>query len=193
MDLATSSVAGVLIIVGLIGGLGLGLYMGFTAKANAPLALTYAAFEGLFLGGVSRAFESWHSGVVVQALTGTIAVAVGMLVVYRVGAIRVTPRFTKMVVAGTIGVAALMVVNLLASMFVDGGLGLRDGGMLAIGFSLLCIGLAAMNLVMDFDMIENAIRRGTDERFAWYCALGLMVTLIWLYIEILRLLSNLRD
>jgi len=192
-SLATSSIAGLLIVVGLVGGFGLGLYMAFTAKANAPLALSYAAFEGLLLGAVSRAFESWHSGVVIQALTGTVAVAAGMLFVYRIGAIRVTPRFTKMVVAGTFGVVALMIVNLLASLFVDGGLGLRDGGMLAVGFSLLCIGLAAMNLVLDFDLVENAIRRGTDERFAWYCAFGLMVTLIWLYIEILRLLSNLRD
>jgi uncharacterized YccA/Bax inhibitor family protein len=190
---SAGSATGGLVVLGALGGLGLGLYMAFTQKANAVTALIYAAFEGLLLGGISRAFEDWKPGVVVQAITGTLMVAVGVLVAYRVGAIRVTPRFTKMVIVGTFGVVALMFVNLLASLFVDGGLGLRGGGVLAIGFSLVCIALAAMNLVLDFDLIENSIRRGTDERFGWYCAFGLMVTLIWLYLEILRLLAQLRD
>jgi uncharacterized YccA/Bax inhibitor family protein len=189
----SSTHAGGLVGVGLIGGLVLGLYIAFTMKANAVTSLLYAAFEGLLLGGVSRAFNDRYPGIVIQALTGTVLVAVGMLVVYRSGAIRVTPRFTRMVIGATIGAVGLMVVNLIASFFTDGGLGLRDGGLLAIGFSLLCIALAAFNLVLDFDMIEQSIKHGADEKFAWYASFGLMVTLIWLYIELLRLLGYLRD
>ena len=122
----TSSGAGGLVGLGLIGGLGLGLYMAFTMRANAVTALLYSAFEGLLLGGVSRAFNDRYPGIVIQALTGTVLVAAGMLVVYRSGAIRVTPRFTRVVIGATIGAVGLMVVNLVASIFVSGGLGLRD-------------------------------------------------------------------
>ncbi len=185
--------AGGLIGVGLIGGLAFGLYMAFTMKANAVTSLLYAAFEGLLLGGVSRAFENAYPGIVIQALTGTLFVAGGMLFVYKIGAIKVTPKFTKMVVGATIGVVGLMIVNLIASLFTSGGLGLRDGGALAVVFSLVCIALAAFNLVIDFDMIEQGIRHGVDQKFAWYASFGLIVTLVWLYLEMLRLLGYLRD
>jgi uncharacterized YccA/Bax inhibitor family protein len=181
------------LIVSLMGGLGLGLYMAFTGKANAVTALLYAALQGVLLGAISRAFEQAYHGIVIQALTGTVMVAGGMLFVYKVGAIRVTPKFTRIVVGATIGACGLMVVNMIAYLFTPGGLGLRDGGALAIIFSLVCIVIASMNLVMDFDMIERGIRNGADEKFAWYVSFGLVVTLIWLYIEILRLLSYLRD
>lgn len=192
----TSTSAGGLVGLGLIGGLGLGLYMAFTMRANAVTSLLYAAFEGLLLGGVSRAFNDRYPGIVIQALTGTILVAAGMLIVYRSGAIRVTPRFTRVVVGATIGAVGLMVVNFVASLFVNGGLGLRDaqGHLgLAIGFSALCIVLAAFNLVLDFDLIEQSIKRGVDEKFAWYASFGLMVTLIWLYIELLRMIGYIRN
>ncbi len=189
----TSTSAGGLIGIGAIGGLVLGLYMSFSMRANAVTALAYSAFEGLLLGGISRAFEARYPGVVVQALTGTLMVAAGMLFVYKTGAIRVTPRFTRIVIGATIGVVGLMIVNLIASIFVDGGLGLRSGGPMAIIFSLLCIGVAAFNLVLDFDLIENSIRRGVDQKFAWYASFGLVVTLVWLYFEILRLLGYARN
>ncbi|MEP6598934.1 MAG: Bax inhibitor-1/YccA family protein [Actinomycetota bacterium] len=182
-----------LLLIGLVGGLGLGLYMAFTMKANAVTALLYSAFEGLLLGAISRVFNDRFPGIVIQALTGTIMVAAGMLVVYRTGAIRVTPKLTRIIVGATLGVLGLMIVNLIASIFIDGGLGLRDGGPLAIVFSLLCIGIAAFNLVLDFDMIEQGIRQGAPEKFAWFASFGLMVTLIWLYLEILRLLGYLRE
>lgn len=188
-----SSSAGGLIGVGLIGGLGLGLYMSFTMRANAFTALGYSAFEGLLLGGVSRAFENAYPGIVIQALTGTLMVAGGMLVVYKTGAIKVTPKFTRMLIGAAIGVFGLMIVNLIASFFTSGGLGLRDGGPLAIVFSLACIAVAAFMLVMDFDMIEQGIRHGVDQKFAWYASFGIVVTLVWLYLEILRLLGYLRD
>jgi uncharacterized YccA/Bax inhibitor family protein len=181
------------LIVSLMGGLGLGLYMAFKQVANAPLALLYSAFQGVLLGGISRAFEHAYNGIVIQAITGTVMVAAGMLFVYKIGAIRVTPKFTRVVVGATIGVFGLMLVNLVSYLFSSDGLGLRSGGTLAIVFSLVCIVIAAMNLVMDFDMIERGIRNGADQKFAWYAAFGLVVTLIWLYIEILRMLSYLRD
>jgi uncharacterized YccA/Bax inhibitor family protein len=191
--LTPESAAGGLIAVGALGGLGLALYMAFTMKANAVTALLYAALEGVALGAISRAFEQWRHGVVVQALTGTVLVAGGMLVAYRVGAIRVTPRFTKIVFASTLGVLGLMLINGLAYLFHPGGLGLRDGGAVAILFSLLCIGIAAMNLAVDFEVIQQGVRNGADEKFAWYASFGLTVTLVWLYLEILRLLGYLRD
>ncbi len=184
---------GPFLLIGLMGGLGLGLYMAFTGKANAPLCLTYAACEGLLLGAVSKAFETrWH-GIVIQAMTGTVMVAIGMLFVYKIGAIRVTPRFTRIVIAATIGAFGLMVVNIIASIFVSGGLGLRSGGALAILFSIACIVIAAMNLVYDFDVVERGIRNGADQKFAWYASFGITVTLVWLYIEILRLLGYMRN
>lgn len=182
-----------LLLIGAMGGLGLGLYMSFTMKANAVTALLYSAFEGLLLGAISRVFDARFPGIVIQAVTGTVMVAGGMLFVYKIGAIRVTPKFTRIAVGATIGVFGLMVVNMIAYLFHPGGLGLRNGGAIAIIFSLVCIGIAAMNLVMDFDMVERGIRQGADEKFAWFAAFGLMVTLVWLYIEILRLLSYLRN
>jgi uncharacterized YccA/Bax inhibitor family protein len=184
---------GPFLLIGLMGGLGLGLYMAFSGKANAPLCLTYAACEGLLLGAVSTAFETrWH-GIVIQAMTGTVMVAIGMLFVYKIGAIRVTPRFTRIVIAATIGAFGLMVVNIIASVFVSGGLGLRSGGALAVLFSIACIVIAAMNLVYDFDVVERGIRNGADQKFAWYASFGITVTLVWLYIEILRLLGYMRN
>jgi uncharacterized YccA/Bax inhibitor family protein len=177
------------LLISLMGGLALGLYMSFSMKVNAANAVVYSVFEGVLHGTISKLFNNAYPGIVVQAITGTVMVAGGMLFVYKIGAIRVTPKFTRIVVGATIGVFGLMIVNLLAYLFHPGGLGLRDGGTLAIVFSLVCIVIASMNLVMDFDMIEQGIRNGTDEKFAWYASFALMVTLIWLYIEILRLLS----
>ena len=192
---ATSTgIAGPLLAVGLIGGLGLGLFIAFTGRANAVTCLIYAACEGLLLGAISRvvAESSGRGGsIVIQAVTGTVMVAAGMLFVYKIGAIRVTPRFTRIVFGATVGILGLVVVNLIASIWTHDGLGLRDGGPLAIGFSLLCIVVASMNLVVDFDVVERGIRSGADEKFAWYASFGLTVTLVWLYIEILRLLSYL--
>jgi uncharacterized YccA/Bax inhibitor family protein len=177
------------LFISLMGGLGLGLFMAFTARVNAPLALIYSVFQGVLLGAISRAFEHAYPGIVIQAVTGTVMVAGGMLVIYKIGAIRVTPKFTRVLVGATIGVFGLMVVNLIAALFVHGGLGLRSGGPIAIIFSLICIAVAAFNLVYDFDMIERGIRQGAPQKLAWYAAFGLTVTLIWLYIEILRLLG----
>ncbi|HEV7206446.1 MAG TPA: Bax inhibitor-1/YccA family protein [Jatrophihabitans sp.] len=181
------------LIISAMGGLGLGLYMSFTMKVKAPTALLYSVFEGVLLGAISHVFEQRFHGIVIQAVTGTAMVAGGMLFVYKIGAIRVTPKLTRIIVGATIGAFGLMIVNLVAHLFSSDGLGLRSGGPVAIGFSLLCIVIAAFNLVLDFDMIERGIRQGAPQQLAWYAAFGLTVTLVWLYIEILRLLGYARQ
>ncbi|HET6209312.1 MAG TPA: Bax inhibitor-1/YccA family protein [Jatrophihabitans sp.] len=187
------SAAGLVAGIGVFGGLGLGLYMGFSGRANAATAVGYAVLQGLALGAISELFNRQWPGIVVQAVTGTVMVAGGVLVVYKTGAVRVTPKFIKIVFAATLGVLGLMLVNLVAGLFTPGGLGLRDANnpVIAIGFSLLCIVIAASNLILDFDMIEQSVRRGVDEKVGWYLSWGLLVTLVWLYLEILRLLSYL--
>jgi uncharacterized YccA/Bax inhibitor family protein len=127
-----------------------------------------------------------------QAVLGTIGVFFGMLVVYKTGAIRVTPKFTRMIVAGMVGVLVLILGNFVLAMFGVGGgegLGLRSGGPIAIIFSLFVIALAAFSFLIDFDAADQMIRAGAPEKAAWGVALGLTVTLVWLYLEILRLLS----
>jgi uncharacterized YccA/Bax inhibitor family protein len=183
-------------LIGALVGFVLALVISFKQSTNPALILAYAAAEGLFLGGISRLFENaYGGGIVIQAVVGTAGVFAGMLVVYKTGAIRVTPKFTRWLLGALIGVVALSLVNLIASLFTPGGLGLRDASnpALAIGFSLLCIGVAAFTFLLDFDMIDKGIRQGAPERFAWYAAFGLTVTLVWLYLEILRLLSYFRE
>jgi uncharacterized YccA/Bax inhibitor family protein len=171
----------------------------FKKLVSPPLILAYAAVEGVFLGGISGVIGQYvqrvtgSNSIVVEAITGTVLVFVGMLVVYKTGAVRVTPRFTKWITGALIGVVGLMIVNLIANFFIPGGLHLRDGGPLAILFSLVVIGIAAFSLLLDFDAADQAIRAGAPERTAWYIAFGLTVTLVWLYLEILQLLSYLRE
>jgi len=186
-------------LVGALGGLGLVLVATFGRKQDNPaIVLSYAALEGLFLGAISWVFGNvvvadGNSGALItQAVLGTTGVFFGMLVVYKTGAIRVTPKFTRFLVAGMVGVLVLMLGNLVLGMFGVGGgegMGLRSGGPLAIIFSLVCIGLAAFSFLVDFDSADQMIRAGAPEKAAWGVALGLTVTLVWLYIEILRLLS----
>lgn len=171
----------------------LALVITFKRSVSPALIMIYAAAEGIFLGGISALFNERFSGIVIQAVVGTAAVFGGMLVVYRTGAIRVTPKLTKWIVGALIGVVGLMLVNLIASFFMPGGLGLRDGGALAIVFSLVCIGIAAFSFLLDFDAADQYIRAGAPAKFAWYIAFGLTVTLVWLYLEILRLLSYFRE
>jgi uncharacterized YccA/Bax inhibitor family protein len=170
-----------------------GLFIAFKMVANPAATLTYAAIEGVFLGAISEAFDQIYPGIVIQAVIGTLGVFAGMLVVYKTGAIRVTPKFTRWIIGALVGVLVLVLVNLVASFITPGGLGLRDGGPLAIVFSLVVIGVGALSLLLDFDMADEAIRRGAPAKFAWYIAFGLLVTVVWLYLEILRLLSYLRN
>jgi uncharacterized YccA/Bax inhibitor family protein len=165
----------------------------FKQSSNPALVMTYSIAEGIALGGIAGLINQRFPGIAFQALIGTVGVLVGMLVVYKTGAVKVTPRFTKWLMGALIGVVVLMLVNLIAGFFIPGGFGLRDGGPLAILFSVVVIGVAAFSLLLDFDMADQAVRAGAPARFAWYIAFGLMTTLVWLYIEILRLLTYLRQ
>ncbi|OBH92773.1 Bax inhibitor-1/YccA family protein [Mycobacterium sp. E2733] len=197
------SLAMPLTLVGALGGLGLVLVATFGRKQDSPaIVLSYAVLEGLFLGAISFVFANFavsnaNAGVLIgEAVMGTFGVFFGMLVVYQTGAIRVTPKFTRMLVAAMFGVLALMLGNFVLAMFHVGGgtgLGLRSGGPLAIIFSLVCIGIAAFSFLIDFDAADQMVRAGAPEKAAWGIALGLTVTLVWLYIEILRLLSYLQN
>jgi uncharacterized YccA/Bax inhibitor family protein len=173
----------------------LGLVISFKQIAHPAATLSYAALYGVALGAISEFFEAQtqYGGIVMQAVIGTFGVFAAMLVVYKTGAIRVTPKFTRWLIGALIGVLVLVVVNWIAAFFVPGGLGLREGGTLGILFSLVVIGVAAFSLLLDFDMADEAIRRGAPAKFAWYVAFGLLVTVVWLYLEILRLLSYFRE
>lgn len=167
----------------------------FTRKyGSRTVTLLYAALQGLFLGGFSLLVSGMWEGdadagaIIGQAILGTVGVFVGMLIVYKTGAIRVTPKFTRFITAAIIGVAVLALGNFLLAIFTPMN-PLRDGGTLAIVFSLVCIVLAALSFLQDFDEADKMIRAGAPSQMAWGIALGLTVTLVWLYTEILRLLS----
>ena len=188
-----------LTLIGAFGGLGLVLVATFGRKQDSPpLVLSYAVLEGLALGAISFVFANFQvqhtsaGALIGEAILGTLGVFFGMLVVYKTGAIRVTPKFTRMVIAALFGALFLMFGNFLLAMFGVGGgtgLGLRSGGPVAIIFSLVMIGIAAFTFLIDFDAADQMIRAGAPERAAWGIALGLTVTLVWLYLEVLRLLS----
>ncbi|MFD4368033.1 Bax inhibitor-1/YccA family protein [Rhodococcus sp. NPDC058521] len=191
-----NALAAPFVIGGGLIGLVLVLVATFGRKMDNPaIVLAYAAAEGVFLGALSFMFTNIEFGgaggsaLIGQAVLGTFGVFFGMLVVYKTGAIRVTPRLTRMIIGALIGVVVLALGNLVASFFMDGGFGLRDGGPIAIIFSLVCIGIAAFSFLLDFDAADKLIRAQAPEKAAWGVAFGLTVTLVWLYIEILRLLS----
>lgn len=189
-----------LTFVGAIGGLITVLIATFGRKyGSAAITLIYAAFEGLFVGGISLIFSGVLVGkgadagtMIGQAVLGTVGVFLGMLYVYKTGAVKVTPRFQRIMTASIVGVLVLAVGNMLLYMF-TGANPLTNGGPLAIIFSLVCIGLAAFSFLQDFDAADQLVRAGAPARMAWGVALGLAVTLVWLYTEILRLLSYFRN
>ena len=182
-----------LMVVGALAGLVLSLVISFKAQTNAALILTYAAAEGLFIGGISKIFESQWNGVVAQAVLGTLAVFGVALFAYKSGRVRVTPKFQRTVLIAMGGYLVFCLVNFGLVMFgVGGPWGLREGAFgLLIG--LFAVGLAAAMLILDFDFAEQGVRNGLPERYSWFAAFGLVVTLVWLYIEMLRLISKLRS
>ena len=161
------------------------------APVTAPL---YALFEGLALGGVSAFFDKSYHGIAAQAVGLTFGVLFVMLVAYKTGIVRATERFRVGVIAATGGIAVFYLVVMVLGLFhVNVGAGVLYGhGPWSIAFSLFVVAIAALNLVLDFDMIETGVRIGAPKYMEWYGAFGLMVTLIWLYLEILRLLANSR-
>ncbi|MGM0545081.1 MAG: Bax inhibitor-1/YccA family protein [Bacteroidota bacterium] len=159
------------------------------APYTAPL---YAGLEGLFLGGISVMYEAAYSGIVYNAILLTLGVFAAMLFAYRSGLIEVTKKFRTGVVAATGGIFLVYLASIVLSFFgIEISL-IHGSGMMGIGFSLIIVGVAALNLVLDFDMIEKGAEAQAPQYYEWYTSFGLMITLVWLYIEILRLLAKLQ-
>jgi uncharacterized YccA/Bax inhibitor family protein len=180
-----------------IAGLVLGLVISFGRVTNPALISAYAVLQGVLLGVVSRTFEQVHPGIVIQAVVATFGVFAGMAALYKMRILRATPKFTRFVIGALFGIVALSLVNWVLSMF-GHNLGYEyygpteKAGTVAILFSLAAIVIGALTFIIDFDAAEQGIRYGLPERYAWYCAFGLLVGLIFLYWQILRLLGYLR-
>lgn len=180
-------------IGGAIGGFIVALVTVFKQNWSPITAPIYALLEGLFLGGISAVFELRYPGIAVQAVALTFAVMFVMLLAYKFQIIRATRGFKLGVIAATGGIALVYAVSMVMRIFFHSSLSfLYSASPLSIGISLFIVVIAAMNLILDFDMIETATRMGAPKYMEWYGAFGLMVTLIWLYMEILRLLSKVR-
>jgi uncharacterized YccA/Bax inhibitor family protein len=173
----------------------LAMVISFRRKISPPLILTYAVVEGVFVGGLSKYYEVAFSGIVAQAVLGTLAAFTAMLVLYRMRVVRATPRFTRMLMIAGVGYLVFSMVHLLGVLLnwwdsIYWG----DGGPNGLGLLLSALGvvLASLFLVLDFDFVERGIRNGVPQQYAWMAAFGLVVTLVWLYLEMLRLLAILR-
>jgi uncharacterized YccA/Bax inhibitor family protein len=178
---------------GLLVGLVLALVTTFVQRWAGVTAPLYAIAEGFALGGISAVMNLRFPGIVLQAVMLTVGVLAVMLVAYRSGWIKVTDKFRLGVVAATGGIALLYVVDMALRDFTHIQIPfIHETGAIGIGFSLLVVGLAALNLVLDFDMIDRAAEAGAPKYMEWYGAFALMVTLVWLYMELLRLLSKAR-
>lgn len=173
--------------------LALSFVIGFGRLIRPPLVLLFAALEGLFIGAISRIYEASYSGIVAQALLGTGLVFVAMLFAYRSGRLRATPRMQKVVFGTLLGVVGLGLVDLLLRVTVGGHLPvLNDATPLGILFSIGVLVVASLQFILDFDYIERAIAAGAPKSEAWRASYGLLVGFVWVYLELLRLLSKLR-
>jgi uncharacterized YccA/Bax inhibitor family protein len=182
-----------IVLFAMILGLALGLVNSFKRNPSPALILTYGAVEGVFVGGISKFYEAAFSGIVAQAVLGTLVAFATMLVLYRSRRIQATPKFTRVLIIAAVSYLAFGLVHLLGVMFGLWTSVYAGNGVLALGLSALGVVLASLFLVLDFDFVEQGIRNGLPQRFAWQAAFGLVVTLVWLYIEILRLISILRQ
>jgi uncharacterized YccA/Bax inhibitor family protein len=178
---------------GLIGGFILGLAISFKptwAPWGAPL---YAACQGLALGAISAILNAAYPGIALQALAGTFGTLAVMLLLYKAGVLKASEGFRTGIMAATGGVAVIYLVSMALSWFGVEVPFIYGSGLLGVGFSLLVVGIAALSLVLDFDLIQRGTQAGAPKYMEWFGAFGLMVTMVWLYLEILRLLSKVRD
>lgn len=191
--------ASLLMIVGALGGFVLALVNTFKKQPSPALILAYAGLEGLFLGGLTRILDGMFPGVGLQAVIGTLSVFAVTLLLFKSGKVRATPKAMRFFMIAMIGYAVFALVNMVMMWTgaTDSMFGLRTqieifGIPLGVFIGILAIGLAAFSLIMDFTSIEAGVRAGAPQRFSWTAAFGLTVTLVWLYVEIIRLLAILR-
>ncbi|HUA25816.1 MAG TPA: Bax inhibitor-1/YccA family protein [Steroidobacteraceae bacterium] len=178
-----------LTLLGVLGGFIVAMIVGFKPTAAPYLAIPYAALEGLALGGISAIFEQRYHGIAIQAVGLTFAVLLALLIAYRTGLIRVTAQVRAMVVAATFGVMLFYLATMLLGFFHVSTQALYAPTPLGIGISLVIVAIAAFNVVLSFDLIDRGVAGGAPKYMEWYCAFSLMVTLVWLYLEMLRLLA----
>jgi uncharacterized YccA/Bax inhibitor family protein len=190
---AFSNASPLLIGVGAIGGLIAVLVAVFKKEWSPFLAPIYAVLEGLVLGAVTAIYAQAYDGIVFNAITLTIAILLAMLFLYQTRIIKVTEKFRSGVIMATMGIFLVYLLNFVLGFFGINLPFLHSGGIMGIGISLFIVGIASLNLLLDFDMFEKGEQYGAPKYMEWFAALGLMVTLVWLYLEILRLLSKLRD
>lgn len=189
---ATWAIAPGLWIIGMIVGLVLGLVNAFKKNPSPVLITLYAIAQGVFLGGISAFYNAQFDGIVLQAVLATLSVFAVSLALFSSGKVRVTPKFTRWVLISMVGYLVFSLVNVvLVWTGVLDGWGMRGGGW-GIAIGLFAVGLAAAMLMIDFDSIKRGVEGGAPAKFAWSAAFGLMVTLVWMYLEILRLLAILR-
>jgi uncharacterized YccA/Bax inhibitor family protein len=181
-----------LALVGILVGFACVIAIHFKPMWARVLAPVYALGEGFFLGVISKAYNNYQNGIVVQAVGATLGVFAVMLVLYRTQIIKVTDRFRRTVIMATVGLMAFYMVSFVLRLFGVGVPFLQSASLLGIGFSLFAAGLAAMNLALDFDFIEKGAKQGLPKGMEWYAAFALVITLVWLYLELLRLLSKLQ-
>lgn len=187
-----------LMIIGLVAGFTLGMINSFKREPVPALIIAYAAAEGLLLGGITQVMDAAYPGIALQAVVGTLAVFTATLVLFKSGKVRATPKAMRFFLIALVGYVVFSLVNLGLMLFgvLDDPWGVRGievaGIPLGIIIGLLAVCMAAFSLIVDFTIIENGVRSGIPRRYSWSAAFGLTVTLVWLYMEILRLLAILR-
>ena len=182
------------LLIGFLGGFVLAMVISFSKTIKPGLVVAYAALQGLALGTISKYYETFYRGIVSQAVIGTIAAFTGVLFMYRSGRLRATPQFTRAVIGAAIGYFILGLVSLVASFFgVGQGYGFYGVSGLGLLLAVAGVALASFFLVLDFDQIEKGVAAGVPEKESWRASFGLMVTIVWLYLEVLRLISILRN
>ena len=190
---ASTSDAALPLGIGLVGGSVVAMVTIFKKEWSPITAPLYALLEGLALGGISAMFERRYHGIAIQAVGLTFGTLFVLLMAYQSGVIRVTEKFKLGVVAATGGIAVFYLAQFVLGFFGVHFAALNGSGLLGIGFSVVVVIVAALNLVLDFDFIESGVSAGAPKYMEWYGAFGLIVTLVWLYLEILRLLSKIND
>lgn len=178
---------------GIIGGIAAVLFAVFKPEKSAIAAPVYAAFEGLFIGAISYYFAVAYDGIVFQAVGLTFGTLITMLFIYKAGIVKVTQKLRAGVMMATGAVLVVYIMSWIMSMFGASMTVLHDTGPIGIGVSLVIIGIAAFNLLLDFDNFEKGQEGGAPQYMEWFYAMGLLITLVWLYVEFLRLLSKFRD
>jgi uncharacterized YccA/Bax inhibitor family protein len=182
-----------LAIAGVLVGLVCAIVVHFKPMWARVLGPIYAVGEGFFLGVISKAYENYQNGIVLQAVGATVGVFLAMLFLYRTQIIKVTDRFKRIVIGATMGLMAFYLVAFVMNLFGGGVSFLHSTSLLGIGFSIFAAGLAAMMLAVDFDFIEKGAQQSLPKGMEWYAAFGLLITIVWLYLELLRLLSKLNQ